>query len=254
MNEDSRELRVDMKLNLSQIAKCVGLLVLTFTSLSQGQEATDSPLVEVRIPRDDLGSYKQRREDHGGYVSVSYEPLTLKKYISTLDNKIYGDLFGADGVPMLGLSIDYKYNLGIGSVSMGVDYAQGSLSDSRSGGERNLHVTKYGASAKILADMITDEPYVVPYLGLGIWQMNISEDSATDSFSAPTGMGMSYSAGILLQLDWIDKDTAQKSTAAWGMENTFLDLYISQYTKTDAADDPNTETDPMYGAGLRVEF
>jgi hypothetical protein len=52
----------------------------------------------------------------------------------------------------------------------------------------------------------------------------------------------------------LDQDTAKESTFSTGLENTFIDLYITQYAKTESEDDPNTETDLGYGAGIRLEF
>jgi hypothetical protein len=180
--------------------------------------------------------------------------LNLKNFISTLDSKSYGELFGEEGIPMASLMVDYKYNFSLGSLALGLDYGKGRLSDSLSGTERSLDISKYGVGLKFTADMILDEPYIAPYVGIKFWQLGVTETSPTDSFSATTQMGMNYTAGVLLQLDWIDFDSAKNATFNWGLENTFIDLYVTQYAKTSAADDPDTETDLLYGGGIRFEF
>jgi hypothetical protein len=96
-------------------------------------------------------------------------------------------------------------------------------------------------------------------VGLNLWQMGLKETSfangaQTDSFSITTQMGYNYIVGFLFQLDWLDYDSAKTSTFDWGLENAFLDVYATQYAKTQSADDPNTETDWLYGAGLRLEY
>lgn len=211
-------------------------------------------LVEVELLQDNLAPYKERREDHGAYVGLTYEGLDLQNFISTLDLKTYGELFGNEPIPLLRVMIDYKYNLALGSLALGLDFGQGRLSDSMSGEDRSLEVTKYGIALKFTADMIFNEPYIAPYVAISFWQMGVSETSPTDSFSAKTQMGMNYTAGLLLQLDWIDFESAKNATFLWGLENTFIDVYATQYAQTSASEDPNTETDFLYGGGLRFEF
>nr|BFD69008.1 hypothetical protein HAGR004_40300 [Bdellovibrio sp. HAGR004] len=211
----------------------------------------DLPLVELQIRQDNLAPYKERRETHGVYFGMDYEAINFKNLISTLDGMSYKDVFGEDTVNLVQAGIDYKFNFTLGSLSAGIFYGMGRVDAENS---RSLEISKYGAAFRFTADMIMNEPYVVPYVGVNVWQMGISEKSATDSFSATTQLGYNYSLGLLIQLDWIDYETAKETTFNWGLENTFLDVYATQYAKTEAPDDPNTETDFTYGAGLRFEF
>ncbi|WP_295904282.1 hypothetical protein [uncultured Bdellovibrio sp.] len=253
-----------MKLHQSLKSKvCIILVSLCCSCAFAQDEDTEgmvavppeqTPLVEVQVRQDNLAPYKDRREDHGIYFGLDYEGLDLKNYISTLDNKSYEELFGTDPIPLIHLSLDYKYNFVLGSLALGVDFGKGSISDNMSGSDRTLDVTKYGIGLKYTMDMLFNEPYVAPYVGINFWQMGLSESSPTDSFSATTQMGYNYTIGFLLQLDWLDYDTAKNTTFNWGLENTFIDVYATQYAKTSAEDDPNTETDFLYGAGLRLEF
>ena len=250
-----------MKLHLSLRINLAALLMVVSTSAFAQEEAVvfeeeiqETPLVEVHLPEDTYLPYKERRGTHGAYFGVNYEGVDLKNYISTLDNKTYFQVFGTDPVPLLHVSIDYKYNTQIGAFSIGVDYGSGELSGSQTGTSRTLKLTRYGVGVKFTADTILDEPYVAPYVGINFWQMGISETSPTDSFSATTQMGYNYTVGALLQLDWIDYDSSKEGTFNWGLENTFIDVYATQYAKTSAAEDPNTATDLLYGAGLRLEF
>lgn len=211
----------------------------------------DLPLVEVQIRQDNLAPYKERRETHGVYFGLDYEAINFKNFVSTLDGMSYKDVFGEDTVNLIQAGMDYKFNFSLGSLSAGLFYGMGKVD---AGNSRSLEISKYGAAFRFTADMIMNEPYVAPYIGVNVWQMGISEKSATDSFSATTQMGYNYTLGLLIQLDWIDYNTAKESTFNWGLENTFLDVYATQYAKTEAPDDPNTETDFTYGAGLRFEF
>ncbi|MFV8256979.1 hypothetical protein ACNQKP_04200 [Bdellovibrio bacteriovorus] len=209
------------------------------------------PLVEVQIRQDNLADYKVRRENHGTYVSFDYEAIEFKNFISTLDGQSYKAVFGSDTVNLIQLGVDYKYNFMLGSLAAGAFYGVGKV-DGNS--DRSLEITKYGIGFKFTADMLMNEPYVAPYVGINVWQMGFSEKSATDSFSATTQMGYNYTVGLLIQLDWIDYESAKQSTFNWGLENTFIDVYATQYAKTEAPDDPDTTTDFLFGGGLRLEF
>lgn len=227
------------------------VLVLSFSAMAQDAPL---PLVALELQQDNLAFYKERREVHGTYVGFSYEALHLKNFISVLDARDYAELFGDEPIPLMRLTLDYKYNFFMGAVAAGLEFGKGSLSDNLSGEDRTLDVTKYGLGFRYIADVIWNEPYAAPYLGINLWQMEVAESSPSESFSASTQLGLNYTFGILLQLDWIDQDSAKNATFQWGLENTFVDLYVTQYAKTAAVDDPNTETELLYGGGLRLEF
>jgi hypothetical protein len=216
----------------------------------------NTPLVEVELPRDTLLPYMQRRDNHGFYFGIDYEGVDLRNYVSVLDNtnQSYRDIYGENTVALIRLSFDYKYNTAIGSFAAGVDYGMGSLEGTKTGTTHTLNLARYGIGFKWTLDTLWDEPYVAPYAGINIWEMSIKESTTTDSFEMTTGYGYNYTLGFLFQLDWIDYDAAKSSTFNWGLENTFLDLYTTQYAKTASNTDPNTETDFIYGAGLRMEF
>lgn len=214
-------------------------------------ETGDLPLVEVQIGQDNLAPYKERREQHGVYFGIDYEAIVFKNFISALDGQSYKTIFGEDTINLVQVGLDYKFNFAMGSLAAGLFYGVGKVDGEN---ERILDIGKYGFSLKYSADNFMNEPYAVPYLALNFWQMSISEKSATDSFSATTQWGYNYTLGFLFQLDWIDSETAKATTFNWGLENTFVDVYATQYAKTEAPDDPDTTTDFLFGAGLRLEF
>ncbi|UOF00417.1 hypothetical protein [Bdellovibrio reynosensis] len=236
------------------------LFLILCSSFAFAEEAvvpatdTKQPLVEVEVYQDYLAPYKERRENHGSYVTLGYESLELKNYISAIDAKTYGDMFGTAPIALMYLGVDYKYNFALGSLAFGIQYGKGNVTGEDSGEERTMDVTKTGVGFKFTLDMIMNEPIVAPYIGLNIWKMTIAETNPTTSFSAETQMGMNYTVGLLLQLDWLDYETAKNTTFNWGLENTFIDVYATKYAKTNATDDANTETDMIYGGALRLEF
>ncbi|MNT14044.1 hypothetical protein D3C72_1490340 [compost metagenome] len=186
---------------------------------------------------------------------MQYEPLVLKNYESTLQPAVkYKGLFGDEAISLIRANMNYKYNFELGSIAIGADVGSGEVKGNKSGSSTTLTVLKYGLNLQFTVDNIWPEPYGAPYFGVNIWQMDLSEKNPSDSYSGVTQMGYNYMVGVLVQLDWIDQETAKQSTFSTGLENTFLDLYITQYAKTSAEDDPNTETDLGYGAGVRLEF
>ncbi len=242
-----------MKLHQSLIVTIILPILLLASGRAFGAE-TDLPLVEVELHQDNLAPYKERREDHGIYAGVIYEPLVFKSFVSAIDDANYSTMFGAEAIPLVSLLIDYKYNFMLGSLSAGISYGQGKLSDSVSGVYRTLEISKTALGFKYSMDMLMTEPYVVPYVGLQFYNMSISDSTPTQSFSETLEQEISYSLGVLLQLDWIDYETAKHATFYWGLENTFIDLFITKYTKSADAGKANMETDPTFGAGIRLEF
>ncbi|MNJ91088.1 hypothetical protein D3C87_87330 [compost metagenome] len=243
-------------MNLHQGLKYLLCFILGLSVTSQALAATEEnpPLVEVHIPQDNLAPYKDRRLDSGIYVAVGYEALLLNKFTSGIDGISYDTVYGSNPIPLVRFNMDYKYNIALGSLSAGVEFGYGKNTGDDAGGERSLSVTKYGLDARYAADMIWDEPYVVPYVGITVWQMQLDEKTATDTLSESTGFGYNYTVGLMFQLNWIDYATARNATFNLGLENTFIDVYLTQYSASGSAGEPETETDLIYGANLRFEF
>lgn len=258
-HRDGNSMATNRKVHSIIIFILVGLFCWTSYGQTDGVEpaAEKKPeLVEVEINQDFLASYKERREDHGIYFSLAYESLKLKNFTSATDGLTYEALFGESDIPLILVGLDYKYNFSLGSVAVGLQVGKGEVSRDKSGVERRLTAGKYGVGLKYTVDNILDEPYVAPYVGINFWRMELEEkNKATGtSISETTQMGYNYSLGLLIQLDWVERESAKTTTFNWGLENTFLDIYATQYAKTTAEDDPNTETDLLLGAGLRLEF
>jgi hypothetical protein len=103
-------------------------------------------------------------------------------------------------------------------------------------------------------DNLMKEPYVAPYVGFSMYQMGLTDKSTTSTISETTPTSYAYTLGLLLQLDWLDYDVAKQATFNWGLENTYLDVFMSQYFAAGDETEANMETDPIWGVGLRLEF
>ncbi len=238
-------------MNLHQSLIAILFLATQLLQNSAYSAEMGSPLVEVQIAEDVLAPYLERRDSYGIMAGIDYESLVFKNFYSSEDGASYGTIFGTDPVPLVRLALDYKQNLGIGSLSVGVHYGVGSVSSVL---DRALEIKKYGGGIKFIADALMKEPYIAPYIGVEAWKIQTVETATNTMVTKTTGIGMSYSAGVLLQLNWIDLRTANLTALNYGLENTFINLYATQYSKTQNAVDFDTTTDLLWGAGIKLEF
>jgi hypothetical protein len=200
--------------------------------------------------------YRQRRTTHGFMFNVNAENLYFQDYTSIVDQKLYEELFGQEDLTLVQVQLDYKLNFFLGSLVTGVGYGQGTLVDDRIGEERSLTIEKKSARAQLLFDSLMNEPYFVPYVGFNFWQFGITEENNTLSTknSYDTGNGTSLTVGFLVQLNWMDPQVAKLAYLGEGLENTYLDVFWTQYQNTDDELDPIFENDFNFGVGLRMEF
>ncbi|OYZ24632.1 MAG: hypothetical protein B7Y39_00180 [Bdellovibrio sp. 28-41-41] len=200
--------------------------------------------------------YRQRRATHGLMFNVNAENLYFQDYTSIVDQKLYEELFGQEDLTLVQVQLDYKLNFFLGSLVAGVGYGQGTLVDDRIGEERSLTIAKKSGRAQLLFDSLMKEPYFVPYVGFNFWQFGITEENTTLSTknSYDTGNGTSLTVGFLVQLNWMDPQVAKLAYLGEGLENTYLDVFWTQYQNTDNELDPIFENDFNFGVGLRMEF
>lgn len=228
------------------------------------ETVTDADMVEI-IPREKnveieprkhYTNYRDRRTTHGFLFSFNAENLYFQDYASLVDQKLYEELFGQEDLTLLQVQVDYKLNFMLGSLIAGAGFGQGTLIDDRVGEERGLTISKKSLRAQWLLDSVTKEPYFVPYVGASLWQFGISEENKTlnTTNSYDTGNGTALTVGILIQLNWLEPDVAKGAYLAQGLENTYLDVFWTQYQNTDDELDPIFENDFNFGVGLRMEF
>lgn len=118
-----------------------------------------------------------------------------------------------------------------------------------------MKIERVTAKGMLILDAFMDEPYFAPYGAFGMYQMGIDETAANAeaALSGQTGLGTILTAGLLVQMNWLEDDVSRSSWLDTGIENTYIDLYVNQYGKA-GPDDPNLSTGMNWGAGLRLEF
>lgn len=238
-----------MKLHQSRIIIYV-ILALALTRSALGAGANEA-FVEVQTGQDVLAPYSDRRDPNGIMVGLDYEAIIFKSFVSTYDGSSYDRLFGAGSIPLVYASLDYKRNFILGSITIGLDFGVGKVTGASGSA---LEVSKYGGAIKYIADNFSKEPLAAPYVGLNIWKIQTVDDAITTKITQTTGLGFNYTVGVLLQLNWIDLHTSRMAAINYGLENTYLNLYATQYLNTGSSADIKTETDMTFGAGVKLEF
>jgi hypothetical protein len=212
-------------------------------------------LVEMHYPIDADIPYKQRRPDTAFTFGLTYENFYPSNYSSIIDAAdFYQDLFGEAEIPMVSADIGFKYNFTLGALLAGIGGGYGTLSETRGEVLRKVEFTKGSAYLGYLMDSVFDEPYVAPYITGGATIFSISETAGEETASGTTDNCFFYKAGVLVQLNWLEDDTSRKSLIDNGLQNTYLDLFVTQYSTSANEDDTDTETGINFGAGLKLEF
>ncbi|HRO65925.1 MAG TPA: hypothetical protein PL182_00010 [Pseudobdellovibrionaceae bacterium] len=231
------------------------VLVASMMPLSRAKAQNDEKLVEVRTIDQVYASYRDRRGTHGLLFGVNYENYFPDALISKVDSESYGAMFGDNPIPFMGIEIGYKYNFFLGSLAALYGYSTGTLTDSRIGEERSLQINRNSLKLMYVMDRLMAEPYAAPYVAAGIWDFGIDEKvGGGEGFSGQTKMGNSVTVGLLIQLNWIEQETSRNAYMSTGLENTYLDLFMTQHSNTSSEEDPTTRSPFDWGAGLRLEF
>ncbi len=214
-------------------------------------------LVEVRRAEDPFKSYLERRARHGLMFSVSTTE-TLMENMTTLEGTEeipYDELYTSDTVPFAEIFIGYKLNFpNFASLHLDVGYGYMETESAISGSKRKIAISKPEVRAGLILDGLFSEPYVAPYFNGTAWKMSVTESNSIDSQSYDTDIGFSYTFGLLFQLNWIDPQPAYKIRTGYNVQNTYLDVFVTQLMETQGEDDPDTSTEASYGVGLRLEF
>lgn len=217
--------------------------------------------VEVEL-RKSYKNYRERRTNHGFLFNFNAENVYFPEYTSILDEAPYEDMFGQEDLTLLQFNLAYKFNFFLGALTAGIGYGHGTLIDDRfttaegAFEERHLTISKKSVNVEWMLDSLMKEPYFVPYVGMSYWQLGLSEENKTTGItnSHDTGYGTSFTVGFLVQLNWIEPASARAGYMEQGLENTYLDVFWTQYQDTDSEIDPVFANDFNFGVGLRLEF
>jgi len=248
-------MRTRPKLDLWLLTLFVIQPALCYADLDQlpDPQAAEHKLVEIEYAPQILLPYRERRQSWGFLFGLHYENFQPSAYLSPIDQNPYDYLFGGSGVGMFGLQMGAKYNLSSFSLTSELSYDQGSTSSAQSGAQTSLTLSRIAAKFGIWFDTLWSEPYVVPYLQGDISQISFSETTGTQSTSGTGGITYGWAAGVLLQLNWLDKVSALEALRSSGLNNAYLDIYAAQTNGSGSAS-ADLSSSVSWGSGLRMEF
>ncbi len=251
------------------MAKLLILFLFLPSLLFAQDDLVDPGKIEVNYSAARMLPYKQRRENWSWMVGFNVEQLYFPKYRSELDGYSYEQLFGSSTLNLLQISFGAKYNFSVGSLGAGIVTGQGHVQDGRVQQlardettdpdlvtDAELEITKIGAYASIVLDTIFDEPYVAPYIEGQIFRFGWVESSLNTSETPRgwTNYAFAFTVGGLFQLNWLDPDASFQAQESSGLDNLFLDLFVSFYSDSGGDNDQGFASSDNYGAGLKFEF
>lgn len=219
--------------------------------------------IEVAYNNENTLPYQERRRPHAASFAVNMEKFYPKNLESFIDDDVfYSDVFGKKDIDLYRVEGGYKFNFSLGSIGVLGSFAFGTVQETISTETHTIEATHYRGSLMYAMDNVFVEPWIVPYgqLHLGRFQISesvnvksSSEDSSYTTTKSNT-FSIGYAVGGLVQLNWVDKRSALQAFLDWGLENTFLDIFFTQYFKSVDAADIDTAAGMNWGAGLRLEF
>jgi hypothetical protein len=200
-----------------------------------------------------LANYNERRKKYGGLISFGtelYYPEFLRiNVIENTNNYVFlsDELSSTNSLMYLGslgtkfhwpqFSIGLDFNIGIYNVTAGTS---------------NVSIFSYQTDIRIILEPIFKEPYIVPYGTIGGYY---KKGSITVSNFAVEQVGLLWSFGAQLQLNWLEKTAAAESYISNGIENTFIYFEYKTYLGgMYNIDDGGAVASSHFGAGLRLEL
>lgn len=212
-------------------------------------------LVEMHVPIDLSLPYRERRGSGGILFGLNYEIIRPTDYASFVDLDPYSDMFGSSQMPVYQVQMGYKYNISAGALALNLGYGSGYVEGMDSNSQkRTLNITKSSVMVSYIMDTLFPEPYVAPYVAAGVARFDLQEGVAgvtSKHGNSPIGI---YTVGLMFQLNWLDPTMTADNLIAVGLQNTYLDLFLSKYDGSTNDNDPEMQTGFNLGAGLRLEF
>lgn len=225
-----------------------GMVVVEPTNLTKVQDDGSYNLVP----------YGERRGKWGvlfGLEYSTYEPYDYEPNFIALD---YKDVYGAPEVPFLEVQFGVKRNFSIASLGLeaGVGVFKAESKENLvdlTNSTLVLYPIRMGFTLA-LDNLFSDEPWVVPYVNGGAYTIFFRESQASASFNGNTQVAPYAIGGLAITLDWLDRRSAREAYESSGIEASHLFVEARKYFGNDVEKDPDFETDPVWGAGIHVEF
>jgi hypothetical protein len=241
------------------------VLLLCFLSISVNAQFADeldlsedqrNGIIEVHYDAEIDSPYRERRTNWSFIFGVSQE-LFYPEKLKAADGTMYKDIFGKNDIKLNQFEVGAKYNFSLGSLFSTINSSLGGIKEASAANQATLDLTKNAISFGLILDTLFEEPYVAPYASVQTLFLHYTYiDPLTDfSIKSKTGITSGMRIGALIQLNWLDVPGVDlRAHKDWGLDNTFLDAYISQYNTTADKETPEFQTSYNYGFGIKLEF
>jgi hypothetical protein len=251
-------------------ARVIALAALVFGVVGQSTPAQadeTNGLVEVEIgPEMSINEdgllvpppYKQRRSRWGKKIQFTDVRILPERFLSGYaDHESFTALLGTKPMDTFEFTGGIKLNYALGSIGIDLSYATGSAHSET----EDLSITRTSGSVIQIFDNLFKEPYFAPFVRFGMYTIEAKEtvtpspEEVIKMEPVTTSPAVYYSFGALIQLNWLDPETAADAYQRSGLENSYLEISGSIYTASSRKLDPNFETSsPQLGVGVMVEF
>lgn len=200
--------------------------------------------------------YAERRGKWGNQVSVGYSMYTPQYYESEFSAFSYDEAYGlSSDMPLIEIQYTLKRNFDFGSIGAELGVGFYSNTSDVEGLDSELQLIPVRLGATLILDRILKTPYVAPYVAAGAYTMIFTESlEGQNTFEGNTQVAPYFTAGILLNLDWLDPDSARQAYEESGIQGTFLYVEGRKFMASSAARDRDFENEIEPNIGLRVEF
>ena len=244
------------------LALLIGLSLLGIEGLCQENLANADPqLVEVElsplIPLDSSGSfyllpYRYRRTTWGSTLGLSFGTFVPLNFEPNYYADEFGDVYGDQSYGMVELHFSIKRNFSL--FSLGLDLGTGFYNASAAKGyQSNISVIPIRAGLRLSLEGLSDEGYFVPYVAGGAYTMMYDESQSGNSSAGNTQAALYGSAGVQVQINWLDPVSAIEAYRESGIENSFVFAEARYFGFSAAPQDPDFSA-IYFSLGMMVEF
>ena len=227
----------------------------------RSDELSDEELLVIVEPRNIISisrtgkymmvPYKLRRTkwgvttglSHGRYVPQNYEPNFVRRNFT----KVY------ENQSLMEFHLNIKRHFDVGSLGMTFGVGTYSGDGNKDIVASTLSLTPLRLGAQYTMDHLFDEPIVAPYISGGLYTVFYKEELEDKVFGGNTQASFYATAGVLMQLDWMDARAAIDAYREADIENTFLFLEARYFMKSQGNKDPNLSTFHT-NLGIKIEF
>lgn len=208
-----------------------------FISWTYAENSTDEDQNWVKVEKDvviiedkdgranaKFVSFKDRRDSWGFRLALFGGSNMLEFKSATTEPMVKHKSESVD----FGFQIMTSYNFPLVSIGVGGNFEYLKF-------KQDIKAMKYGADVHAVLDGFMPDPYVAPYVKLGIGQMSFGNSIIDDVEKFETKLAIYYSVGALFLLDWLQKTMAMDAFYNYGVEGSFLFVEYEMYPKLQSA-------------------